>query len=307
MAAIDNHWDESTLWAKAVLYTRLATESDRESWLYPFWSSLALEFTARAALAHVSPTLLADTSSGDAGNLLYALGRAPFSPGLKSIGIAEALSRCERLFADFTVEHRKFCAGFTGRRNEELHTGSSPFGALKSQSWLPRYYEAVQALLTAMGRSMKDLFGSEAAAATKMIAALHDDAARQVKQSISARRTVWQERQEADRLAANQRATSAAQRHLGHVVICPACSSKALVAGEEIDRRDPALEGEEIVERATMLPTELKCEACGLHIVGHAQLHAADLGDTFTQTRRTDAIEYYGQLPDYEPEPDFNE
>ena len=41
--SIENHWDHGTLWAKTLLYVEIALERDRESWLYPFWSALALE------------------------------------------------------------------------------------------------------------------------------------------------------------------------------------------------------------------------------------------------------------------------
>lgn len=307
MTATDNHWDESTLWAKAVLYTRLATESDRDSWLYPFWNSLALEFVARAALAHISPTLLADTSSGDVTNLFYALGRVPATAGLKSAASTEVINRCERLFPEFTTEQRKFCAGLMGRRNEELHSGSTPFAGLHIQSWLPRYYEAMKSLLAAMGRRLSDLFGAETDAAERMIAALSDDAAKQVNQSINARKIVWNEKSQTERDSSAQTTATVAQRHAGHVVDCPACGSKALLTGEQIDQRDPVLEGDEVVERSTMLPTELRCHACGLQIVGHAQLHACDLGDTFTQTTRIDAMEYYGPSREDYYEPDNNE
>ena len=47
--SIENHWDHGTLWTKTLLYVEIALERDRESWLYPFWSALALELLARTA------------------------------------------------------------------------------------------------------------------------------------------------------------------------------------------------------------------------------------------------------------------
>ena len=81
--SIENHWDHGTLWAKTLLYVEIALERDRESWLYPFWSALALELLARTALSSVSPTLLADVTSDDDTSLLYALEKVPEHPGLK--------------------------------------------------------------------------------------------------------------------------------------------------------------------------------------------------------------------------------
>lgn len=303
----NNNWAEPALWAKAVMYTGHALRSERDSWLYPFWSALALEFLARTALASVSPTLLADTSTADISNLLYALGKATSSSNVKSIGTADVLARCEKLFPGFTGEHKKFCAGFTAHRNDELHSGGMPFATLKTQTWLPRYYEACKALLVAMNRDLSHLFGPEAAAAEKMIAALHDDAAKQVRQAISARRTIWEEKSTQEKEAAKKAAQVAASRNLGHVVECPACKCKALVTGEEISQQPPAIEGNSVAVRSTMLPTAFECTGCGLKIRGHNQLHASELGDTYVSTVHWDPIDYYAHLDDDGPEPDNNE
>lgn len=303
----DNHWDETTLWAKATLYVRLAQEADRESWQYPFWSALALEFVARSALAHVSPTLLAETSEGAFSNLLYALGKAPASSGIRSVGVSEVLKRCETLVPGFTKDHRTFCSGLSGRRNEELHSGAASFADLKIQRWLPRYCECCKILVEATGRTLVDLLGAEAQAAEQMIKSLGDEAAKEVQKAINAHRTVWQGRSPSERSDATLQATLAASRHSGHRVKCPACECPALVSGEEVSSRDPALEGDLIVVRSTMLPTGFQCTACGLRIEGHARLHASDLGDTYTSTVSWDPVEYYGIDNDYGPEPDFNE
>jgi len=59
-------------------------------------------------------------------------------------------------------------------------------------------------------------------------------------------------------------------------------------------RRDtsapPELKGDFIVIRQIMLPTSLKCTACGLTISGHAALHAVDLGGQFTATSYYDPV-----------------
>jgi hypothetical protein len=303
----DNHWTETALWAKAVQYTSQALRAERDSWLHPFWSALALEFLLRAALANVSPTLLADMSTNDVTNLLYALGKTPTTSALRSIGTSDVLARCEKLHSGFTNEHKKFCAGFVGYRNDELHTGGTPFAALTSGAWMPRYYDACKALVTAMKRDLKDLFGEEeAAAAQKMIAALHDATAKQVRQIISARKTIWDERSEEEKETACEAAARVAVRNAGHVVDCPACECKALVAGEEISQQDPVVEGSNIAIRSTMIPTAFECTACGLKINGHSHLHASDLGDTYVSTVLWNVIDYYAQFDDG-PEPDFNE
>ena len=253
--SIENHWDHGALWAKTLLYVEIALEGDRESWLYPFWSALALELLARTALSSVSPTLLADVTSGDDTSLLYALGKVPEKPGLKSVGTNVVYRRCENLFAAFTKEHKNFCSGFSGLRNQELHSGATPFEDLTEQEWLPRYFDACSALLNSMNKSLKDLFFNEAVAAQRMIEAMQDDKAKQAKQAVMAHRLVWEDKLSEEQAFLKGKAEESAQRANGHVVVCPACGCQALVTGEEVSQRKPVIEDDLIVERATMLPT----------------------------------------------------
>jgi len=64
------------------------------------------------------------------------------------------------------------------------------------------------------------------------------------------------------------------------------------------------LKGDFIVIRQIMLPTSLKCTACGLTISGHAALHAVDLGGQFTATSYYDPVDYYGGV--FEPEEEYD-
>ncbi len=298
--SIENHWDHGTLWAKTLLYVEVALESDRESWLYPFWSALALELLARTALSSVSPTLLADVTSNDDKNLLYALEKVPEQQGLKSVKTDVVYRRCETLFATFTNEHRRFCSGFTGQRNRELHSGATPFQDLSEHEWLPRYFDACRALLKSMNKSLKDLFSNDAVAAQKMIEAMQDKEAKKAKQAVSAHRVVWEGKSSEEQASSGSQAEESAQRTNGHVVDCPACGCQALVTGEEIFQRTPAVEDDLIVERATMLPTQLCCVACGLKISGHSKLQAVDLGSTYTSKSVTDPVDYFGYEPDWD-------
>ena len=51
-------WNPESLYNKAVRYIQHISALDSDDWEYALWSSLALEFLARAALANVSPALL---------------------------------------------------------------------------------------------------------------------------------------------------------------------------------------------------------------------------------------------------------
>ncbi len=229
----DNFWDYESLWAKTDLYVEVARQSDRETWFYPFWSVLALEFLARTALAAVSPTLLADSSSPDDDtNLLYALSLRSAGSHPKSIGTAGVYRRCEKLFSKFTGEMKKFCSRLAGLRNEELHSAASPFEDLTNeQEWLPRYYEVCSVLLGTMNKELEDLFDDEADAARKIIKAMHDKTAKQANNTINGHRTVWKEKTPLEKQAAQRKAESFAQRREGHVLDCPACGCRALLWG----------------------------------------------------------------------------
>lgn len=310
MTTSENFWDEHLLWAKSLSYMDQALKQDRTSWLFPFWATLSLDFLARSALAHVSPTLLASTkTAGEAtNNLFYALGY-PKRADPKSIDSTEVFSRCERMIDSFSAEHRVSCGALLDRRNEELHSGGAPFNDLKDKTWLPQFYECCSILLASIERPLEDLLGpEEAVAALAMIKSANDEAAKSVKGDIAAARKIWLERPEQERTDAVKLALTISDRSLGHVVDCPACSSKALLYGEEVSSFPNEVNGDEIITKSTILPTRFECKACGLTIKGHNRLHHvedADLGSTFTRTRRFDVADYYNLVPAYEE--DYNE
>jgi len=289
-------WTYDLLWAKSLLYIERAFNAPRDSDLFPFWASLALEFLARASLARTSPTLLADAGDPDGRHLLHALGIEPKVKGYvpKSIQTSEVLIRCEQIVPAFTKDIELFCRGFFNKRNEELHSGGTPFAALANNSWLPRFYEAASVLLGAQGKKLEDFVGpEEARAAEVMLKAVADEAAKSVQKQINAFAEVWKAKSQEERAELTKNGLRHAKPWRGHVVDCPACSSKALLTGEDIKQQQPALENEELVVRTSVLPTMFECAACGLKVNGHSQLHAAGLGGQFTNTSRFDPFEYY--------------
>ena len=56
-AATPPSWDPEALYLKAGRYVQHMSALDSDDWEYALWSSLSLEFLARAALANVSPAL----------------------------------------------------------------------------------------------------------------------------------------------------------------------------------------------------------------------------------------------------------
>jgi len=282
----------------------------RDDDLFPFWSSLALEFLARATLAHISPVLLADGSDPDGRNLLHALGLVPkiknFVP--KSLQTSDVLTRCEQVVPSFTKELELFCRGLTNKRNEELHSGGLPFMQIQNYTWLPRFYEAASVFLEFQGKKLSDFVGmDEAKAAEVMRKAVADEAAKSVQRLINAHAEVWKNKDQKEKDLLVAAAKKAASPWRGHVVDCPSCGSKALLHGEEIRQQPPVLENEELVVRSLMLPTELVCEGCGLTIKGHSQLYVAGFGSQFTNTVKYDPVDFYAdQSESNDSGPEFN-
>ena len=307
---VPHAWSADALFSKAQLYAEVMLSFAHDDWKFTLWSTLSLELLARAALANVSPTLLAD-SKENWHNIVFSLGYQPtakkFSP--RSIDISEVFRRLQELLQGFTLELSGFCVEHLSNRNEELHSGATPFVGVSEFSWLPRYYQACVVLLNSLDSSLEGFFGSiEAAVAEVMIEAAKDESAKSVKQAIDARRLVWEENSiEEKDLLANQ-SSNLATRQAGHRVDCPACKCVAMLSGSPAGSPLKAITEDEITETQEYLPTRFECIACGLKIAGLSRLSAAGLGDRFNAKFTYDAGEYYVLQDHYgDYEPDFNE
>lgn len=303
-------WSREALLTKAQRYAEQMLQHPRDEWTFVFWSTLVLELVARAALANVSPAMLADARE-DWSHLYFALGHAPtkkkFVP--HSIDTREVITRLQHVNPSFTPELAGIAAVHIDRRNEELHTGGTPMDSLGTSSWLPGFYQVLTVLLSSMGESLDVFVGDdEANFATSLIAAASDESAKAVGKNVSAHQTLWTEKSSEEQDQARVQATAWATKHQGHRTKCPACDSDAILTGSGIAAPLKRLEGDTVVETQQFLPARFECIACGLRITGFSQLAAAKLGDAFTATYEYDAAEYYAPEDRYGGyEPDFNE
>jgi hypothetical protein len=293
-----HEWSKDSLLSKAQRYATKMLEQSREDWEFGFWSALCLEMIVRAAVAQTSPALLADGK--DWTNLAFALGVTSSAGKLspKSIDITEAAGRAQALHPAYTREMANFTALHVQRRNAELHSGVLAFDNLGT-AWLPQFYAACEPLLKAAGSSLAIMFGTvEAATADTLIQALKDDAAKAVQGTINARRTIWEEKDEAERQALGEQAATLSARSAGHRVVCPACGSTALVHGTPAGANVVVMQDDYIVTKTPMLPAHFECKACALKITGFSKLNACGLGDTYTSTSWDDPMEYFGVEPE---------
>jgi hypothetical protein len=286
-------WSADALLAKAQRYAQEMSANSGDDWQFGLMSTFVLEFLARAALAKVNPVLLADSRSSS--NLYFAIGRAPTAPKFipRSIDVAVVLERLHEVLPEFTPEQEGFAAQHINRRNEELHTGGTPFDGIKT-SWLAAFYQICEILLRSMGEQLTFLFGrDEAKTAATLIAASKDESAKAVKKAIGAHRTVWESKDPAEREKAARQASTWAMRQTGHRVSCPACGNDALVVGAPVSEPVRKLDGDFIVETQQYLPAKFECVACQLKIAGLSQLSACGLGDPYKSTSTYDAADYF--------------
>ena len=301
-------WDVSAFLTKAQRYAETMLKTDRDHWQFALWSSLTLEHLLRAALADFSPALLADAA--DWNNLFSALGyesRAKkFIP--RSIATAEVIVRLTAIVPEFDSEISGFCKRHTSQRNAELHSGEIAFDGVKPSLWLPLFYKAAKVLLISVDMDLAFLFGEEEAkTAERLIEAHADEAAKAVQGTIHAHQVVWQKKDLAERDKLASQAKLWATRQRGHRVVCPACSSDAVVTGDSISAPQKTIIDDLITEKQEHLPSRFECIACGMKITGLSQLTAAGLGDVFIQTISYDAAEYYAppendEMDGYEPD-----
>lgn len=303
-------WSAEALLNKAQTYGEEMLTFTKDDWRFTFWSTLTLELLGRAALANISPALVAD-SKNNWNNLLFSLGIQPkvtnFMP--RAVDVSEVFNRLQDLIQDFTPELSTFCKGHMSKRNEELHSGATPFVGTGVSSWLPTYYRAFGVLLGSMDDSLDRFLGaSEAALAKDMIVAAMDESAKSIKQLVNARTVVWDNFSDEEKQRLHLQSATWATRQSGHRVSCPACGCVAMLDGSPIAPPVKGIEEDEITETQEYLPSMFECVGCGLKITGLPQLTAVGLGDTYTARFTYDAAEYYVYDAGYDGyEPDFNE
>jgi hypothetical protein len=292
-------WDKESLWTKSRLYFERAFEESREDPLFGFWCSLGLELLARAAVASVSPALLAEPDP-DHKNLLYALKVKTAIAGRKSLAIARVLNLCTLLFPTFSEEDRKVALALVNRRNDELHSGTSAFTEYPAKDWLVDFYRACRSLAESMGESLEGLFGKEeASVAAEALSQSHTEVMGKVMRAIATQAKAFATKTPEERVAAADAAKVegdqlAHKRH--HRVTCPACGSVATVQGEPFGPEKVIHEDGTIVVRRAVSPRSFSCPACSLKLQGYPELEVAGVGGQYTRTTEFSPGDYYGLI-----------
>lgn len=295
-------WSYQSLWEKAKRYSAHANGVGHDQPLYAFWSSLVLEFLARATLANLNPVLLADCSKdGGLENLLYAIG-SPKNPtkSPKSVGIWFVYERCQYIYPDkFSKEDVSFCKLMTEQRNSELHSGEKAFEKWPNNVWLARYYRACSNLLLIQGKAMADLFDKdEAVAAQKMIDGMEEKFKGEAERAIATAKTYF------EALSEEKKAELRSLQEVGlhnhpESVPCPACGIPAMRWGDTVHLSKDRLKENMIAWDVSILPSKFECNSCKLKLDGYGLLDAAGIGGQFSFTEEVDPMEYYSDPTEY--------
>lgn len=290
-------WDYDSLYNKAKSFVRKGLDHEAPtSDEIPLWCILSLELLARATLSRTSPVLLADPK--DEKNILFAVGfigkKAPTSLPSNIV-----FSRCMTLCEQFSKEEYERCIEWMNLRNEELHTGHKPFGALKTSAWLPHFFRICSILIEHNKAEFDDFFGPRHAAQGKlMIESLSRDGWETAHALVREAKERFEEIEASERLKrmteANDRLENFLKSNNGaKEVKCPSCGGKAFVVGELVRSTNAKEEGGELIQDDVWLPTLLGCPCCKLKIESHSLVAALGFGDQFVTKDLLDPIEYF--------------
>ena len=296
-------WEQEPLFAKARLFFQRASNDSSNEPLYGLWCSLCLELLARAALASISPTLLAKPDN-DHKHLLHALDRGSEKNPRISISATKVFGLCNNLFAEFDDDDEQISLALTNRRNEELHSGGAAFEEYPSSQWLTGFYHACNSLCSAISVPLESLFGTEEAdVAQDMMSKSRQDAKKRVNDLISAHKTAFllksSDEQEKAKLDAESIGSDLATKH-HHRVTCPACGSIATVQGRPFGKEYITNNEDEIIVKQAVAPKSFSCSACGLTLDGYVELEVAGLGGHYTRKTTVSPEEYYGLISPYD-------
>lgn len=154
-------YDHNALWLKAKLFINRAMDDTEERSFdeRALWACLALELLAKAALARISPLLIADPKE-DGTNLLVASGLLEGDARFVSVGAHTLFSRCSKAFKPFNDREAKT---FANARNEYLHGSGVGFLGIPERAWWPKYWAQAKILIGAMDSDLEELVGYQRA------------------------------------------------------------------------------------------------------------------------------------------------
>jgi hypothetical protein len=296
-------YDHEALWLKAKLFLNRAMEpdSDRAFEERAFWAAAALELLGKAALAKISPLLIAEPKE-DGKNILIAAGVLKGEARFVSVSAATVFRRCARAFVPFDADGAIRVAN---GRNEYMHSPASGLSPLPEAQWWAQYWSLATTLIEAQDRKLTDLVGQSRVEAVESYLAQNAKNIEFRTQSLIARA---KQRFDFER---DGSAPTKVQADWANIIKangqmqykleqqCPACSSMGIIEGDEnIDVEtdyDSWDEEGAVLVRVTVPSERFSCPACRLVLDSLPLIEEAGLPDHFEVL--DDAEEYLE--PDY--------
>lgn len=299
-----NPYSEEALWLKAKLFLSHAMDDDAPRTFdeRALWASLALELLAKAALARVSPLLIASPQE-DGHNLLVASGLIEGDSRFITVAASTLYSRCSKAFRTFSEPEAK---KITAARNEYLHGGAAAFALMPSDAWWPRYWAQAIVLVNAQDKTIEDLVGPQREAMVEgHLAQNKRNIESRVEMLIERAKQRYQQYRDGTmtaRLAAEWERPVDLTAGLAHQAeaTCPACGSTGVLEGEDVVRSEVRTEAVDYHDvdvwvDLTIGADHFSCNTCRLVIDRFEFLEAADLPLEISAT---------GEYGDY-MEPDY--
>lgn len=311
-------WDSDALLAKATVYFGRAFEAERQEdgELFAFWAHLAVELLARAAVAKVNSTLLAQPGRKD--SLQYGLGLRPETDPLDAISISTeaVIDLCEQFVEGFGPGDRAVCKTVRKRRNAELHSATAAMTDL-DRGWRGRMFATCRTLCIHLETDFAHLFGEEGARLAERLVA--EDAESVRAATRAAIETAKERLDELSQEEIENRSRSASEElevesyrkrgfPLGRSafnreppkprvlaeVPCPVCGTTVALRGEVIQSSSPRIDEDgQLVQSDIAVPTLLHCPVCELQLDGVSQLTQAGLGDPIYLRDYPDPVETF--------------
>ena len=147
-------YDPDRLWMKARLFINRALDG-REFEEAAFWASASLELLGKAALANISPLLIANPND-DGKSFMIASGITEDRGLFSSVQAKAIWSRCQRAFKPFNELE---AAKISSARNDYLHAAGVGFDKLPPEHWWPRYWAQATILISHLDKDISDFVG----------------------------------------------------------------------------------------------------------------------------------------------------
>lgn len=283
-------YDHQALWFKAKMFiNRAMDEGEARSFdERAMWGALALELLAKAALARVSPLLVAEPTE-EGVNMLIACGLIKGEARFGTVRATTVFKRCQRAFKPFSfVEANKISEA----RNEYLHGSGVGFLDGSPQPWWPAFWAQAAVLISAMDRDIDEFVGTGRENVVTDHLERNQEYVKERTETLIERARQRLDHYRAgtlsSKVAAEWRRGGDLRAGLGHQSdqTCPACGSTGVLEGDEVS--DTKVESQGYDEMAyepvvtlTIYAEYFSCPTCHLVLDRYEFIAQAQLPEQF--------------------------